>query len=87
MTRELGIIADLQCAEVAMSTKYITLGFDATTQEGDYVNSIHLTTKTGCQVVAVDQLAGGGQLMTIRTTYVNRWIIWPESMQTYKRSD
>ena len=59
MTRELGIIADLQCAEVAMSTKYITLGFDATTQEGDYVNSIHLTTKTGCQVVAVDQLAGG----------------------------
>ena len=39
----------------------ITLGFDATTQAGIHVNSIHITTKTDCfvHVVAVDELPGG----------------------------
>lgn len=59
MTRELGIISDLQTAELCVKTCNLTLGFDATTQEGVHINSIHLTTKTDCHVIAVDQLAGG----------------------------
>lgn len=59
MARELGAISDLQTAEVAMTTENLTLGFDATTQEGVHINSIHLTTKTKFFVVAIDQLPGG----------------------------
>ncbi|KAK6183204.1 hypothetical protein SNE40_010731 [Patella caerulea] len=59
MARELGIIADLQSSEVAMKTKNITLGFDATTQEGIHINSIHITTKDETNVIAVDELPGG----------------------------
>ncbi|XP_070196680.1 uncharacterized protein, partial [Littorina saxatilis] len=71
MQRELGIITELQTAETAVNTKNITIGFDATTQEGVHVNAVHLTTakkpnekedkttpKT-CQVISLDQLAGG----------------------------
>ncbi|XP_065660553.1 uncharacterized protein LOC136084481 [Hydra vulgaris] len=59
MMRELGIISELQAAEIAFSTKNLTLGFDATTQEGVHVNVVHLTTESSCLVVAIDQLAGG----------------------------
>ena len=58
MMRELGVISDLQTAEIALSTKDLTLGFDATTQEGIHVNAVHITTQTKCMVVAIDQLAG-----------------------------
>ena len=56
MTRELGVIAELQTAEVILDDHNITLGFDATTQEGIHLNSIHITTKTDCfvYIVAVD---------------------------------
>lgn len=59
MARELGVIADLQSSEIAIKTKDITVGFDATTQEGVHVNSIHFTTKTDSNVIAIDQLPGG----------------------------
>ncbi|KAK6167398.1 hypothetical protein SNE40_021434 [Patella caerulea] len=59
MARELGIIADLQSSEVAKKTKNITLGFDATTQEGIHINSINITTKGETHVIAVDELPGG----------------------------
>ncbi|XP_050404243.1 uncharacterized protein LOC126820380 [Patella vulgata] len=59
MARELDTIADLKSAELAMKSKNLTLGFDATTQEGVHVNSIHLTTKSDCDLVAVDELPGG----------------------------
>ena len=59
MTRELGSISDLQAAEAIMGNKNITLGFDATTQEGQHVNSIHVTTEHSCYAVAVDELPGG----------------------------
>ena len=59
MTRELRVISDLQAAEIAMEKINLTLGFDATTQERVHVNSIHYTTTTDCQVVAIDQLPGG----------------------------
>ena len=36
-----------------------TLGFDATTQEGQHVNSIHFTTQEQCLAAAVDELPGG----------------------------
>ena len=57
--RELGIISELQAAKIAFSTKNLTLGFDATTQEGVHVNVVHLKTESSCMVVAIDQLAGG----------------------------
>ena len=40
MTRELGIIADLQTAKLAMESEHLTLAFDATTQ-GVHINCIH----------------------------------------------
>lgn len=62
MTQELGVIADLETAEVTMASSNLTLGFDATTQEGIHINGIHLTTKDACKVVAVDELPGGTAL-------------------------
>nr|XP_012563393.1 unnamed protein product [Hydra vulgaris] len=59
MMRELGVLSDLQTAEIAFTTKDLTLGFDATTQEGVHVNAVHLTTESVCMVVAIDQLPGG----------------------------
>ena len=41
-----------------MKNKNLTIGFDATTQEGVRVNSIHLTTQTECEVITVDQSPG-----------------------------
>ncbi|XP_065662531.1 uncharacterized protein LOC136085171 [Hydra vulgaris] len=59
MMRELGVLSDLQAAEIAFTTKDLTLGFDATTQEGVHINAVHLTTESVCMVVAIDQLPGG----------------------------
>ena len=59
MTRELDTIADLKVADLAMTSKNLTIGFDATTQEGVHINAIHLTTENDCEVVSVEHLAGG----------------------------
>ena len=59
MARELGVIADVQTAEALLNNKHVTLGFDATTQEGVHINAIHITTESACYVVAVDELPGG----------------------------
>ena len=59
MVRELEATAELQTAEMVMSTKNLTLGFDATTQEEMHINSIHFTSKTECLAAAVDELPGG----------------------------
>ena len=59
MTRELGAIAELQAAETIMANNTVTVGFDALTQEGTYVNEIHFTTEKDCVSAAVDELAGG----------------------------
>ncbi|XP_071787284.1 uncharacterized protein [Asterias amurensis] len=59
MTRELGVISDFQAAEILLQNQNITLGFDATTQEGVHVNSVHITTQTTCHILDIDQLAGG----------------------------
>ncbi|KAL8584667.1 hypothetical protein ACOMHN_002396 [Nucella lapillus] len=59
MVRELGIISDLQCAEVAMAEENITLGFNSTTQEDVHINAVlFTTTASDCRVIAVDQLPG-----------------------------
>ena len=42
-----------------MTTDNLTLGFDATTQEGVHINAVHFTTETVCRVVTIDELAGG----------------------------
>ena len=54
MARELGVVVDL-----LMTNVNVTLGFDSTTQEGVHINSVHITTKDGCNVIAIDQLAVG----------------------------
>ena len=59
MARELGVVSDLMSAEVLIEHENITLGFDATTQEGVHVNSVHFTTNDKAYIVAVDQLPGG----------------------------
>ena len=59
MARELDAIADFKAAEVVMKRHDLTIGFDATTQEGVHINSVHLTTKNGCEVISIDQLPGG----------------------------
>ncbi|KAK2140874.1 hypothetical protein LSH36_1220g00071 [Paralvinella palmiformis] len=37
----------------------LTLGFDPTTQEGVYINEVHITSPQHCLVVDIDQLVGG----------------------------
>ena len=59
MTSELDIIVDIKTAELAMKISDLTVGFHATTLEGVHINSIHLTTKEECEVIAIDELAGG----------------------------
>lgn len=59
MARELGAISELHVAETILSSENVTLGFDATTEEGLHINSIHFTTKDSCLVAAVDELPGG----------------------------
>ncbi len=59
MTRELGMISDLQVGELLMPSDNLTLGFDATTQEGFHINSVHVTSKDNCCGISVDQLTGG----------------------------
>ena len=67
MTRELGSISDLQAAEAIMVNKNTTLGFDATTQEGQHVNSIHVTAENSCYAVAVDELREEQHRTTVHT--------------------
>ena len=59
MARELGIVSDFQAAEMLMKEEILTLGFDATTQEGVHVNSVHVTSQEECHVIDLDQLPGG----------------------------
>ena len=59
MVAELGLLSDLQVAEFIYKSTDVTIGFDATTQEGVHVNAIHTTSEDKCLVVALDQLAGG----------------------------
>ena len=59
MVRELGAISDLQAAEALLANRDCTIGFDATTQDGTHLNSVHITTKANCYVIAADELPGG----------------------------
>ena len=45
MIRELGVMSDLQVVEILMHTPNLTLGFNATIQEGVHINSVHITDK------------------------------------------
>ena len=54
MVRELGAISDLQTAEAILGNQDCTLGFDATTQEGIHLNSIHITTQGDSYVITAD---------------------------------
>jgi hypothetical protein len=58
MALELGVLTDLHAAKLVL-TNECTIGFDATTQEGKHLNSIHVTTETKCMVLSIEELAGG----------------------------
>ena len=59
MNRELGFISDFKATAILLDSRNPTIGFDATTQVGVHVNSVHVTTQTACQILDIDQLAGG----------------------------
>lgn len=59
MAVELGVISDLQAAEILYNSTNVTLAFDATTQEGVHINAVHITTEEKCIILSVEQLAGG----------------------------
>ena len=59
MAREIGIMAYYQVAEFILNQANVTLGFDATTQGDAHVNSVHVTSKESCRIIALDKLAGG----------------------------
>ena len=54
MTRELGLISDLQVGELLMLCDNLTLGFYAMTQEGVHINSVQVTIMDNCCVISVD---------------------------------
>ena len=58
MAKELGSISEMQTAEKLVENKNLTIGFDATTQEGKHVNQIHFTTETDCLMEAVELASG-----------------------------
>ena len=47
MVRELGAISDLQAAEALLENRDCALGFDATTQEGQYIGRCFVHTGPG----------------------------------------
>jgi hypothetical protein len=55
-------LTDFQAAEMLMKEENLTLGFDATTQEGVHVNSVHVTSQEECHVIDLDQLPVGKYL-------------------------
>ena len=70
IARELGAISELQTAETIIENDNVTRGFDATTQEGVHINSIHFTTEKVCCAASVDELPGG-----MTTDYSNHYVI------------
>ena len=59
MQIELGVISDLRAAEFLYNTDNVTIGFDATTQDGIHVNAINLHNSDTEFTIALDELAGG----------------------------
>ena len=64
--RELRAVAELQTAEMLMTTEKVTMGFDATVQEHIHLNSIYFKIKQRCFVVAIDELPEG-----LRSSYLS----------------
>ena len=59
MSRELYILSNYFASQFIFDNHNITLGFDATTQEGVHVNCIYVTNGTSVHVIDIDQLPGG----------------------------
>jgi len=58
MVWELGALSELQTAATILKSDDVTIGFNAMTQEGTHMNSIHFTTEKECCVASVDELPG-----------------------------
>ena len=59
MVVELGLISDFQVDVLLYNSRNVTIGFDATTQDGTHVNAIRATAKEMCLVMSLEELAGG----------------------------
>ena len=59
MARELGVISHINVAEFLLEKVDSTIAFDATTTEGVHVNSVYVTSTDECNVISIDQVAGG----------------------------
>ncbi|ELU09694.1 hypothetical protein CAPTEDRAFT_208350 [Capitella teleta] len=59
MALEMGVMSDIQVADFMHSHQCVTLGFDATTQDGIHVNAIHVTHGNECVVLSLKLPPGG----------------------------
>ena len=58
MCIELGLLSDMQVSEVLYTQPELTIGFDASTQEGMHFNVAHISSEAAMFTVALDELAG-----------------------------
>ena len=58
-TNNVPILMKKAAQRFILENNHLTLGFDGTTQEGIHLNSIHVTTRPSCYIIAVDELHGG----------------------------
>ena len=56
---EFGVLSDMQVSEQLFCTPNLTLGFDASTQEGVHFNVIHINTKEEYYMLDLAELPGG----------------------------
>ena len=75
------MITDLQAAEALISNNHLTLGFDATAQEGVHLNSIHVTTESHCYeaLISNKHLTLGFDATTQEGVHLNRIHVTTES--------
>jgi hypothetical protein len=60
MVDELGTVSDLQAATALYQNESVTLGLDATTQDGLHFNEVHFTTKDKkVYIISFERLPGG----------------------------
>ena len=58
MCIELGLLSDMQVSEVLYTQPQLTIGFDASTQDGMHFNVVHISSEAAMYTVALDELAG-----------------------------
>jgi len=60
--RELGALSEMQTAVTILTSGNVTIGFDATAQEGVHVTTVHNTTRMLCRCCGLTFRWYGGRL-------------------------